>query len=465
MERIKCVLINPTAPARRATAMGRSPGRRVFRFSMLSSLYVAAAMPPEVETQVVDEDLQPIDFDTDADLIGISFMTYNAPRAYEIADRFRRERAKPVIFGGYHPTLMPGEAIQHADAVCIGDAEPNLPRMIADWQAGTLQPFYQAHPEPLAGLPLPRRDLIRRQDYAPIDAVQATRGCSGRCRYCSVTAFHQHCFRTRPVPDVIQEVKDLGPNLLFMDDSLTSDREYAKELFSQLIPLGKRWFSQCGIGIAADDELLDLAARSGCAGLFIGFESLSQRNLRSWGKAGNLGVDYLTAVRKLHAAGIGIFGAFVFGEDDDTPEVFPRTLDLLLEANIECLQATRLTPFPGTPLFEQMESQGRILDRDWGHYDFAHVVYQPAQMSRETLDSGVAWVQREFHARRRVAQRAWRSLRYLEPSLVLRALLPVNLAYRHKMRRVGDFELARAFDPARASSRLWPTASSREPAP
>jgi radical SAM superfamily enzyme YgiQ (UPF0313 family) len=376
--------------------------------------------------------VEPIDFDVHADLIGISFMTYNAPRAYQIADRFRLEKGKPVIVGGYHPTLMPEEASQHADAVCVGDAEANLPRMMEDFAAGRLRPLYAGEPVPLSDLPIPRRDLIRRQDYAPIDVVQATRGCARRCSFCSVAAFHQYHFRSRPVDEVVAELKTLGPHILFMDDSITIDPAYAKHLFSEMIPLGKHWFSQCGIEIAEDEELLRLASLSGCRGLFVGFESLSQPGLRSWRKHTNVGKDYREAVRRLHAAGIAVFAGFVFGSDDDTPDVFPRTLEFLIEANVECLQATRMTPFPGTPLFEQMDRQGRILDKDWSHYDFGHVVFEPAQMRRETLDNGVAWVQRQFAARRRILRQAWRGLRYLDPMVVLRAVLPLNLAYRRK---------------------------------
>jgi radical SAM superfamily enzyme YgiQ (UPF0313 family) len=414
---------------------------------MLPSLYAAAAMPANVETRIVDEDIQPIDFDTDADLIGISFMTYNAPRAYRIAERFRTERGKPVIFGGYHPTLMPEEAVQHADAVCVGDAEPNVPRMIEDFAAGRLGGVYARGPAPLTNLPIPRRDLIRKQDYAPIDVVQATRGCYHQCKFCSIAAFHQHRFRTRPVAEVIEEIRELGQYILFMDDSLTASRDYALELFTGMLPLGKRWFSQCGIGIAQDAELLDLATRSGCRGLFVGFESLSEQGLRSWRKHTNLGKDFSAAVRELHAHGIAVCAAFVFGGDHDTDDVFPRTLEFLLEANVEVLQATRLTPFPGTPLFEEMDQQGRIFDKDWSHYDFGHVVFEPAQMARETLDNGVAWVQREFYARQAISRRIARSLLYLDPGVILRAILPINLAYRRKMGAVGTFEQAAAFVP------------------
>jgi radical SAM superfamily enzyme YgiQ (UPF0313 family) len=447
MEQIKFVLINPTAPVWRVQAGERPRASRLFRFSMLPSLYVAAAMPPSVETRIIDEEIEPIDFDTDADLIGISFMTYNAPRAYAIADRFRREKGKPVIVGGYHSTLLPEEAIQYADAVCIGDAEHNAPRMIADFAAGKLQPFYRSAPVDLAGLPIPDRTLIRKQDYAPVDTLQATRGCPYHCSFCSVAAFHHSRFRTRPVEEVIAELRTLGPYVLFMDDNILGHREYAKELFAAMIPLGKHWFSQCGVGIADDAELLGLAERSGCRGMFVGFETLSQAGLRSWKKQTNLGKDYLTVVRKLHAAGIGVCAAFVFGGDADTPEVFARTLEFLLEANVETLQATRLTPFPGTPLFDELDRQGRIFDKDWSHYDFNHVVFEPLHMRRETLDAGVAWVLRQFHTRRRVARRAWRSFGYLDPALVLRCVLPLNLGWRRKLALDGTFARATAFAP------------------
>ena len=449
MERIKFVLINPTSPLRRVKAGVRPPSPRVFRFSMLPSLYVAASMPPYVETRIIDEDIEAIDFDTDADLIGISFMTYNAPRAYEIADRFRKEKGKPVIFGGYHPTLLPEEAIQHADAICIGDAESNVPDMIEDFLLGQMKPFYRSEPMPLAGLPIPKRDLIRKQDYAPIDVIQATRGCHYRCSFCSVAAFHHYRFRTRPVGEVLEELKTLGPYILFMDDNITANRDYAKELFSAMIPLGKQWFSQCSIELARDDKLLDLASRSGCRGAFVGFETLSQPSLRSWKKHSNIGQDYLAIVRKLHAAGIAVFAGFVFGGDDDTADVFPQTLEFLLDANVECLQATRLTPFPGTPLFEEMDRQGHILDKDWSHYDFGHVVYQPQHMSRETLDKGVAWVQRQFYARHRITHRAWRCLRYLEPTMIMRSVLPLNLGYRRKMAVDGTFQRGKAYNKVR----------------
>ena len=440
MEHIKFILINPTAAIWRVQGGERPRQSRLFRFSMLPSLYVAASMPPYVETRIIDEEVEPIDFETDADLIGITFMTYNAPRAYEIADKFRREKGKPVIFGGYHPTFMPKEAIQHADAVCIGEAEGNVPRMLGDFAAGELKSFYSSEPVKLAELPKLNRTLIRKQNYAPADALQATRGCNYQCSYCSVSAFHHHHFRVRPVEEVIDELKTLGRYVLFMDDNLICNRDYAKQLFAEMIPLKKHWLSQCGLGIAEDEELLRLASRSGCRGLFIGFETLSEAGLRSWRKDINLGKDYLAIIRKLHAHGIAICAAFMFGGDNDGPDVFERTLEFLLEANVETIQATRLTPFPGTPLFTEMDRQGRIFDKNWSHYDFNNVVFQPLHMSRETLEKGVSWLLREFHTRNRVARRVWNSLQYLDPALALGGVLPLNLGWRHKLTEDGNFQ-------------------------
>jgi radical SAM superfamily enzyme YgiQ (UPF0313 family) len=447
MERIKFLLLNPTSPTWRVCGRGRARGPRLFRFSMLSSLYVAACMPPYVETKIVDEDVEAIDFEADADLVGISFMTYNAPRAYEIADRFRSEKGKPVVFGGYHPTFMPEEAIQHADAVCVGEAEGNVPGMMEDFAGGRLKQFYCSQPVELAGLPRPNPALIRTQAYAPADVLQATRGCNYHCSFCSVAAFHRYYFRTRPVAEVMDELKSLRRYVLFIDDNIIADREYAKELFAEMIPLGKRWLSQSSMAIAEDEELLHLASRSGCQGLFVGFETLSEAGLRSWKKKTNWGRDYLAVVRRLHAAGIGVCAGFMFGGDDDRPDVFERTLEFLLEANVETLQATRLTPFPGTPLFEELDRQGRIFDKDWSHYDFNHVVFEPQHMSRETLDRGVAWVLRQFHTRSRIARRIWRSLPYLGAASALGGVLPLNLGWRYRLSADGNFQRGAAFVP------------------
>jgi radical SAM superfamily enzyme YgiQ (UPF0313 family) len=434
-QRIKFLLINPAAPQWRAKPGIKPPlATRIFRFSMLTSLYVAAAMPPFVETRILDEEVEPVDFDSDADLIGISFMTFNAPRAYEIADRFRLEKGKTVIMGGYHPTFMPDEAIAHADAICIGEAEPNLPHLVEDFISGKLQPFYRHGLADLGSLRPLNRGLLQRGLYLWADTMQATRGCRQRCTFCSITSFYGRQFRARPVEHVIEELRSLGKRILFMDDSLTTQSDYAKELFTRMIPLRKRWYSQCSISITENDQLLQLAARSGCGGLFIGLESLSQDNLRAWKKTLSRAEDYKRAIRKLHGAGIAVYAGIVFGYDWDTTDVFSETLEFLLGANVDALQATILTPFPGTPLFETMEREGRIVDRDWSHYDFRHVVFEPQSMSRHALQAGHDWVLANFYSSRAVLSRVLHEFRYLPLSTIMLASGPLNYGYRRRLK-------------------------------
>jgi radical SAM superfamily enzyme YgiQ (UPF0313 family) len=441
-KRVKFLLINPTAPQWRVKeGAAAKRGTKAFRFSMLSSLSVASSMPSYVDTRIIDEDVEPVDFDADADLIGVSFMTFNAPRAYEIAGKFRREKGKPVIFGGYHPTFMPEEAIEHADSVCMGEAESNLPAMIADFLAGGLKPFYKNGPADLRGLRVPDRRLVKKSAYIIPDALQATRGCPNRCRFCSITAFFGGRFRARPVEEVIEELRSLGRYALFMDDNIIADREYAKELFRRMIPLRKRWFSQCSVRIAYDDELLRLASLSGCRGMFVGLESLSQENLRGCNKDFNRAGDYLWAIGKLHASGISVYTGIVFGMDSDTPDVFTKTLDFLHRAKADALQATVLTPFPGTPLFDEMNRQGRILDRDWGRYDFSHVVFEPKHMSPAMLKRGHDLVLREFYSKKAVFRRLRGSFAYLSPRTALHCVLPLNLGYRSRLKTDNAFKV------------------------
>jgi radical SAM superfamily enzyme YgiQ (UPF0313 family) len=430
---LRFLLVNPTAPEWRVRP-GASPSRatQFFRFSMLSSLYVAAAMPRYVSVRIVDEEVEPVDFEVDADLVGISFMTFNAPRAYEIAARFRA-RGKTVVVGGYHPSLLPDEAQQHADCVCVGEAEGTVPRMIADFRRGALAPRYVSGPVSLAGLPVPDRSLIRAGRYAPVEAVQATRGCPNACSFCSITSFFHRRFRTRPVDEVVDELRQLGRHLLFMDDNLTANRNYAEELFRRMTPLKKQWFSQCGIGIAYDDRLLKAAADSGCRGLFVGLESLSQDNLAGWNKKTNRAAEYGWAIRRIHEHGIGVIPGIVLGYDGDTRETFDDTLGFLLDANVDALQATILTPFPGTPLFAEMARQGRITDRDWAHYDFRHVVFEPKHMSAADLRAGHDRVLAGFYSWRNSAARFVRELAYLPPGLIAKAAIPLNLSYRARL--------------------------------
>ncbi len=427
----KLLLVNPTAPQWQVTS-GKGPrrGTKTFRFSMLPSLYVAASLPPDVKAQIIDEDVEPIDFNTDAEIIGISFMTFNAPRAYEIADRFRNEHGKTVIFGGYHPTFMPEEAERHADAICIGEAEPNMKHIIVDYRLGRLQKRYCNGLADVSQLPQLNRNLIDKSQYITPWAIQATRGCPHHCSFCSVSAFHRHNHRPRPIDAVIEELRGMGKHVLFMDDNLVGQPEYAKELFARMIPLKKIWFGQGGINVAYDDEMRRLAEASGCHGMFIGFESLSEDNLRDYHKRYNKASEYKKVVKVLHDSGIAVFAGFVFGLDHDQANVFRTTLEFLHESQIDLLQATIQTPFPGTPLFKEMDRKGRIFCKDWTRYDFTQVVFEPTHMSRYTLKHGCDWLRSHFYSQPAIWRRIYRAAGYMPAYLAFASVGITNYHYR-----------------------------------
>ena len=377
---------------------------KTFRFSLLSLLTVAAETPRGVRVKIVDEQIDDIPWGGDWDLVGITCMTAAAPRAYEIARRFRR-RAVPVVLGGMHPTFLPDEALAHADAVCVGDAEGVWARIVLDGHTGRLAPIYRSEgPARLVGLePLPRHLLSTRR-YGTVQAVQATRGCPHRCAFCAVSAFHAGRFRRRPVEEVATEIAALPKRFfIFVDDSLTADPEYARELFRALRPLGKRWFSQATLGIADDVDLVRTAAESGCVGLFVGLETFSERNLATVNKGFNRVEDYRERIEVLHAHGIGVEAGVVFGFDPEDRGVFRRTLRQLDELEIDMVQISVLTPLPGTPYYDTMRP--RIFDHDWSHYDYHRVVFEPRRMSAEELQAGHDWVTSEFYSPRRIARR------------------------------------------------------------
>jgi len=408
---------------------------RIFRFSLLTPLSVAAAAPPDVEVSVIDENVEPVDLDADVDLVGISFMTFNAPRAYELARRFR-ERGRTVIFGGYHPTLLPEEAAEHCDAVCVGAAEPNVPRMIEDWRSGRLQRFYRHPQREFRSAPVDF-GLIRGRQYMTATLVQATRGCRNRCEFCSVSAFSAYSLLQKPVDEVVEEIRDAGRRrVLFIDDSLSADPVYLRELLQALVPLRVHWYSQMGFNVTGDAGLLDLMQQSGCRGVFIGLESLSQTSLEETRKGFNRAADYQDGIHRLHQRGIAVIGAFVLGYDHDGRDVFDRTLRFLVEAEVDALQLTVLTPFPGTPLHRKLEQEGRLVDRDWEHYDLGHVVFAPRNFDAAELRAGHDRILARFYSWPWILRRLGRGLRYLRLS-ELGLLGLVSLGYRLKTRRDG----------------------------
>jgi radical SAM superfamily enzyme YgiQ (UPF0313 family) len=425
---MKILLIAPSSGKWRKVAKTGMFNGKTFRFSLLSLLSVAAETPPDADVKIIDEQIDDIPFNADVDLVGITCMTAVAPRAYEIAARFMARRI-PVVLGGMHPTLNPDEALQHATAIVAGDAEGIWPEVVEDAKKGRLSGIYKNDmPHLLAGVKTPPRNLLDRRHYSTVHAVQATRGCPHGCEFCAVSAFNQKTHRKRPVEEVAAEIERIRDRfIIFVDDNLTADREYAESLFKALIPLKKKWVSQSTLAIADDPDFVRLAAESGCVGLFVGLETFSEKNLASVGKSCHRVNQYRKAIRRFHSAGIAVEAGIVFGFEGDTPDVFAHTLGILDRLEVDAVQVSILTPLPGTPAFQKMK--GRIHDHDWSNYDFHHAVFKPKRMSSEELQTGHDWVTRQFYRPWRIIRRLWRHLKRPGGLFTLKYVAGINMAY------------------------------------
>ncbi|HSR11450.1 MAG TPA: radical SAM protein, partial [Thermodesulfobacteriota bacterium] len=331
--------------------------RAAFTMPPLALPTLAAVTPPDVRVRLIDEAVQDVDMEMRPDVVGISAMTSNALRSYAIADHFRSRGAK-VVMGGIHPSCLPEEALRHCDSVVVGEGEKIWPEVLKDAGRGELKRIYEGSPAALDDLPSPRWDLIAGGRYFVPRTVQFGRGCPMGCSFCSVTSYFGRSYRFRPIPRVIEELRAVKRKLvIFPDDNITGNPDLAKQLFSAMIPLKKRWVSQSSLAVADDPELLDLAARSGCIGLLVGFESISPEVLRSIGKQVNLRRKYEEAIRKIHDRGIHIQGSFIFGFDDDTPETVRATVRFVKENRLTGVNYCHLTPFPGTRLHAELEKE------------------------------------------------------------------------------------------------------------
>jgi len=433
---MKLLLVAPASGGWRAIGRQRFFNGRTFRFSLQSLLSVAAATPPSVEVQIVDEQFQDVDWAGTYDLVGITCMTALAPRAYEVAARFRA-RGVRVVMGGMHPTLFPEEAEQHADAIVIGEVEPVWTQLLEDARHGRLQRRYRGlKPYDLSLLqPLPSH-LLASGHYARVHSVQASRGCPNHCLFCSVAAFHGGTQRFRPVEQVVDELR-FTPHrrVVFTDDNLMSDRDYARRLLESLAPLGKRWVTQTTLGLGEDPELVRLAAKAGCVGVFVGLESFGQANLDCIRKEFNRRHRYGQAIELLHRHGIGVEAGIVLGLPHDGPGVFEETLRAVEELAIDAVQVSCYTPLPGTPLYDQLRD--RIFDRDWSHYDFHHAVFHPERMTAQELQDGHDWLTCEFYRPWRIARRLSRLLGSPRTWRIFPFSAVLNLAYLGRVVRWG----------------------------
>jgi radical SAM superfamily enzyme YgiQ (UPF0313 family) len=405
--------------------------RRKTSLPKLNLPILAAYADESFDVRIIDESVEDIDFDIKADLVGITIITQLAHRGYEIANKFQKRGAK-IVIGGFHPYFFPEEAEQHADALVIGEAEGVWELLLDDFTAGNLKPRYQSDsPHNLAGLPVPRLDLLKREAYSFKNIVETARGCPHRCAYCAVTQYWGHKFRFRPVSEVVDEIRSLPPgDIVFVDDNIVGAPKRAKELFSALIPLKRRWLAQADMKIARDPELLGLAAKSGCKWFFMGIESVNAMNLKDVGKASvNIVEKYEQSLGLIRDAGIKVLGSFILGLDHDDKSVFDKTVQFCIDNRIEGVNFYIFTPLPFTKLYDKMEKEDRILHRNWSKYDMNHVVFKPLKMTPEELLEGYLYAYRSFYSFSSIIKRVLRPRRDLGQILALNVGRRLNYQY------------------------------------
>ena len=412
-----------------AGAMHRYSGNfgKSLHYAPLTLTTLAALIPEDVEHEVViyDETAGKIPLDIDADLIGITCITGTAPRCYAYADYFRK-KGIVVAMGGVHPSMLPEEAAQHADVVFTGFSEQTFPQFIHDFVKGSYQKFYHQNADyTIEGKPHPRRELLNSKRYITTKTVEAIRGCCHTCSFCAYPAAFGKPVHKRPVKEVVAEIEALNTkHVLFPDVNLITDRAYALELFNALIPLKIIWLGLVTSSVGIDDEIMTVFRKSGCKGLLIGFESITQESQQYIHKGVNKVNSYVSLMERLHDNGILVQGCFAFGGDEEDESVFDRTVEMIIKAKIDLPRYSILTPFPQTQYYAQLEKEGRIIERNWSMYDVQHCVFRPKQMTKEQLEEGT--------------DRAWRAT-YKTSNIMKRLApftnspwlsVPINLGYK-----------------------------------
>jgi len=449
-KRKKLLLVDPY-PRDNPYHLGPSE-RKAIWFPKLSLPVIAAYTPEHWDVEIQDEAVRDIDFEYPADMVGISIMTCYAPRAYEIAAEFKK-RGVTVVLGGVHPTYCAEEALQHCDAIVTGEAEDNWPRVVADFEKGQMQRHYKMEGFPaLENYRRPRVELLADSAYMTRQCTFTTRGCHFDCEFCSVSPFNGKSTRRRPVPEVIAEIKRVrefvcgelvgrlgkgsmlsalglaakirfgiedGGIVAFVDDLHNSNRAYCRELWAALKPLGLKWGCQSTLFLGDDEEMVKLAAESGCVSVFVGMESIFEESLGETHKPFNRVKKFEEEIQMFHKYGIMVNPGIVFGFDNDDESVFERTVEFLVRNKCELAYFNVLTPLPGTPLHARYEAAGRIFDRNWAHYDGKHVTFHPTRMTPEQLENGFNWANHTFYSIPNIYRRLSHTTQRLAPRFIM----------------------------------------------
>jgi len=392
------------------------------RMEPLGLTVIAGLTPSDIDVVIYDDRIEAIPYDIYFDLVAVTVQIFTARRSYEIAAAFRK-RGVTVALGGVHVTLAPDEAAEHADVIVMGDAELSWPSLIEDLRRGSLRPRYACHPakRPQNGA-MPRRDLLAGKKYLPVTLLQFSRGCTNQCSFCASSVYFQKRHYIRDIDGVVREIKAQGRNnLFFVDDNIVADKTAAKELFRALIPLKVRWVSQASMDMLDDNELMELMVRSGCLGNVIGFESIGADAVAAINKSTNerfIADSYAYAVKELRRCGLQTWAAFTVGHDTDTIESIRETCYFAMRNKFTFAAYNILYPYPGTKLYERLESEGRLLygGKWWLHpkYRFNYASFVPRNMTADELTETAFWCRRTFNSPSSIVRRAF------EPSTNMR---------------------------------------------
>jgi radical SAM superfamily enzyme YgiQ (UPF0313 family) len=441
---MRLTLVHPCIGRRRG-----QPYIRTWQMEPLAPATLAGLTPRDRDTQIrfYDDRTEDIPYDEPTDLVALSVETYTAKRSYQIASEFRR-RGVPVVMGGFHPTLVPEEASDYAESIVIGEAEGVWPRVIDDFRNGRLQRVYrqpQARRPSLADLRLDR-SIFAGKRYLPVGLIEAGRGCQFRCEFCAVQSYFSNTQTRRPIEDILDEVKRIKkPLIFFVDDNITSNMDQAKEFFRALIPLKIRWVSQASINAAHDEEFLRLIKESGCQGLLIGFETLNPETLRRMRKSFNMmHGGYERALANLRRHGIRLYVTFILGYDEDNGDTLAETLAFAERHRFYIVAFNHLTPFPGTPLYDRLQREGRLLyDRWWldPDYRYGMVPFTPRGMTAEDVKQRCIDARQRFYGFSSIARRSLDFEVNSRNWFMWTHFFSINLLFRSEVLQRKDFPL------------------------
>lgn len=394
---MKVLLINPKISGRGQASV------KYMNAVPLALPTLASLTPSDIDVAILDENKQEIDYDQPVDLVGITVMLHVAPQANRIAREFRT-RGVPVVMGGFYPTLWPENALPYTDAVAIGEGEPIWHQILDDARQGKLKRRYQSCGYiDLKDIPFIRKGIVQHLDFYH---TETSRGCPHKCDFCSVARFYQGTVRQRPIKDVVAQVAEFADKLIFfVDDNIAGNRIYIKKLLREFIPLNISWSGQFTLDGATDTEFLKLAARSGCKFLFCGIETLSEEGLKEVNKSWANPQKYREWIQRIHDAGIGVYGSFMFGFDYDRKDVFEKTLEFAEANKIELALFSALFPIEGSNLYRKLKQENRLFEEDLSKYNGQYATFYPAHMSPGELDEGLRWIWKQFYSKNGIKKR------------------------------------------------------------